>query len=93
VSGNRLHSAEALTEPRRGLRAWSPYDGNVFINCPFDAAYRPLLNAIVFAVQDCGLFTRCAMEVQDSGEVRITKIKTDHPPVPPRDPRHLSRRP
>jgi len=75
VSGNRVRAAEALTEARRGLRAWSPYDGNVFINCPFDAGYRPLLNAIVFAIQDCGLFARCAMEVQDSGEVRITKIK------------------
>jgi hypothetical protein len=70
-----LRAGEALTETRRGLRAWSPYDQNVFVNCPFDAAYRPLLNAIVFAVQDCGLFARCAMEVQDSGEVRITKIK------------------
>ncbi len=31
------------------------YDRRVFINCPFDAQYQPLIEAIVFAVRDCGL--------------------------------------
>jgi hypothetical protein len=30
------------------------YDRNVFINCPFDSAYRPLFEAIAFATADCG---------------------------------------
>jgi hypothetical protein len=51
------------------------YDRNVFINCPFDARYRPILHAIMFAVHDCGFVTRSALEVEDGGEVRIGKIK------------------
>jgi hypothetical protein len=50
------------------------YDNSVFINCPFDADYRPLLEAVVFAVYDCGFFPRCALEVDDSSQVRIEKI-------------------
>lgn len=64
-----------LADARRGRFAFSSYDQNVFINCPFDAAYRPLMQAVVFAVQDCGFVPRCALEVQDSGEVRIARIK------------------
>jgi hypothetical protein len=47
----------------------------VFLNCPFDAAYRQLFHALVFTVQDCGFTARCALEVEDSGEERIRKIK------------------
>jgi hypothetical protein len=50
------------------------YDHNVFINCPFDQAYAPLLQAMVFTVVDCGFHPRCALEKSDSGEVRIEKI-------------------
>lgn len=50
------------------------YDNSVFINCPFDSDYRPLLEAVVFAVYDCGFHPRCALEVEDSSQVRIEKI-------------------
>lgn len=50
------------------------YDRNVFINCPFDAAYRPLFEAVTFAVYDCGLYPRSALEIEDSTQVRIEKI-------------------
>jgi len=50
------------------------YEYNVFINCPFDAAYRPLFDALVFATHDCGYIARCALEVDDASEVRIEKI-------------------
>jgi hypothetical protein len=50
------------------------YDRNVFINCPFDSAYRPLFEAVTFAVYDCGFYPRCALEVDDSSQVRIEKI-------------------
>lgn len=50
------------------------YDRNVFINCPFDAAYQPLFDAIVFVVFDCGYIPRCAQESSDSGQTRIEKI-------------------
>lgn len=52
------------------------YDRNVFINCPFDAAYRPLFEAVTFAVYDCGFYPRSALEVEDSTQVRIEKIQT-----------------
>jgi hypothetical protein len=50
------------------------YENSVFINCPFDSAYWPLFEAIVFAVHDCGFYPRCALEVDDSSQVRIDKI-------------------
>jgi hypothetical protein len=50
------------------------YDRNVFINCPFDPAYRPLFEAIAFATSDCGYHPRCSLEVDDSSQVRIEKI-------------------
>jgi hypothetical protein len=50
------------------------YAFSVFVNCPFDAAYRPLLEAIVFAVHDCGYVARCSLEIDDSSEVRIEKV-------------------
>jgi hypothetical protein len=50
------------------------YDTNVFVNCPFDSEYRPQFEAVTFAVYDCGFFPRCALEVDDSSQVRIKKI-------------------
>lgn len=50
------------------------YDQNVFINCPFDVDYRPLLEAILFCIIDCDLTPRIATERLDSGEVRLDKI-------------------
>src|SRR3984893_8913944 len=54
--------------------AQSKYDKGVFINCPFDAQYKPLFEAIVFAVFDCGLRSRCALEMDNASEVRIDRI-------------------
>ncbi|MGB3681833.1 MAG: hypothetical protein WA990_05050 [Rubrobacteraceae bacterium] len=51
-----------------------PYDYSVFINCPFDAEYRPMLYAITFAVHDCGFKARCTLEVDDAGRVRMDNI-------------------
>jgi len=50
------------------------YENSVFINCPFDTEYWPLFEAIAFSVYDCGYFPRCALEVDDSSQVRIQKI-------------------
>jgi hypothetical protein len=52
----------------------TPYQKNVFINCPFDRNYRPIFHALVFAVHDAGYIARSAQEVRDTGEVRIEKI-------------------
>src|SRR5579862_7835388 len=54
--------------------ARSEYGKRVFINCPFDAEYKPLFEAIVFAVFDCGYTPKCALEIDDASEVRIDKV-------------------
>ncbi|UTW60024.1 hypothetical protein KFE96_06870 [Kordiimonas sp. SCSIO 12603] len=53
---------------------YSGYTDNVFINCPFDDQYKPLLNAIIFTIFDCGFVARSALEVEDGAEVRMDKI-------------------
>ena len=47
----------------------------VFINCPFDAEYWPIFEAIVFCVLDCGFTPRSALEFTDSGVVRIHRLR------------------
>lgn len=54
--------------------AGADYASSVFINCPFDPAYEPILDALIFAVLDCGFIPRCALEVEDSSEIRLEKI-------------------
>lgn len=50
------------------------YKNSVFLNVPFDKRYRRLLEAAVFAIYDCGFVARCALEDEDSSDVRIHKI-------------------
>ena len=52
------------------------YNDNVFLNCPFDLPYKPLFDAMVFTVHDCGFIARCALEEVDASQVRIDKIYT-----------------
>jgi hypothetical protein len=62
-------------EPRHAHGQAAPgYDLDVFVNCPFDQSYRPIRDAIIFAVFQCGLRPRCALENVNSGQVRIDKI-------------------
>jgi hypothetical protein len=58
-----------------GLRRVAAYEKSVFVNCPFDGAYRPLFQALIFTIYDCGFEARCALEAEDGGEERIRKIK------------------
>lgn len=50
------------------------YSNNVFINCPFDSEYSVLFNAMIFAIYACEFIPRCAVEWDDSDDVRIDKI-------------------
>ncbi len=50
------------------------YSRNIFINCPFDEEYKPIHDAIVFTIFDCGFIPRSAFEENDSGNVRLEKI-------------------
>ncbi len=56
------------------MRLSRAYGRQVFLNCPFDDGYRPIYEAIIFAILSCGFVVRCAREREDSGEPRISKI-------------------
>jgi hypothetical protein len=50
------------------------FERNVFINCPFDDDYMPLLRPLLFSVYALGFVPRIALERLDSGRPRIDKI-------------------
>ena len=51
------------------------FENSVFVNCPFDDDYEPILQAILFCLVRFGLKPRIATERSDSGEARLEKIK------------------
>lgn len=52
----------------------SKYDKNVFVNCPFDEDYFPLLHPLLFTIIFLKFIPRIALERADSGEPRFNKI-------------------
>jgi hypothetical protein len=50
------------------------YNRSVFINCPFDDAYREQFRAMVFTLLRCGFHARSSLEIDDGSVVRIQKI-------------------
>jgi len=50
------------------------FSRNVFVNCPFDPDYLPLLRPLLFTIIYVGFLPRIASERSDSGENRIDKI-------------------
>jgi hypothetical protein len=57
-----------------GKSAATGYHNSVFINCPFDDGYKQLFQATVFTLLYCGRDPRSALEIYNSGQVRIEKI-------------------
>jgi hypothetical protein len=53
--------------------AGDPFD--VFVNCAFDHQFKPVFDAIVFAVVRCGFRPRTALETDDGSENRFSKIQ------------------
>ncbi|MBV8636179.1 MAG: hypothetical protein JO002_16925 [Burkholderiaceae bacterium] len=51
------------------------FDTTVFLNCPADERYTPLLRAIVFTVLICDFTPRSALQELDGGTVRLDKIR------------------
>ncbi len=47
---------------------------NIFINCPFDPSYKPIFEALIFAIYDLGFVARCALEFDDASTNRFQKI-------------------
>lgn len=52
----------------------SPYERSVFVNCPFDDDYAPLLEAALFCTVYFGFLPRLANERLEAGENRLDKI-------------------
>jgi len=50
------------------------FSRNVFVNCPFDSDYLPLLRPLLFTIAYVGFVPRISSERSDSGENRIDKI-------------------
>ncbi|MDE0154158.1 MAG: hypothetical protein OXS28_00895 [Gammaproteobacteria bacterium] len=50
------------------------FDKSVFINCPIDDDFAPLLEVIMFCIVYAGLKPRLSSERLDSGESRLDKI-------------------
>lgn len=68
--------AQGLKSPRRRpLPKPRPTNSlDVFINCPFDAGYKPFFHAIIWTVIRSGYRARCAQEVDDGAQNRLGKI-------------------
>ncbi len=52
----------------------SAFETNVFVNCPYDDHFRPLLRPLLFTVLCADLNPRMAAERLNSGETRFSKI-------------------
>ncbi len=50
------------------------FERSVFVNCPFDADYEPILQAVLFCIVRFGLRPRIATERANAGEARLDKI-------------------
>lgn len=50
------------------------YNDFVFINCPFDKEYMPILHAIIYTVYRCGFFPTTALTEDDASDFRLEKI-------------------
>jgi hypothetical protein len=49
-------------------------NADVFINCPFDSEYRPAFEALIFTITASGYDARCALEDDDSANIRHDKL-------------------
>ncbi|MFG1375570.1 hypothetical protein [Xanthobacter autotrophicus] len=56
------------------MPAIHPFERSVFINCPFDKAYEPILQAIAFCVIYLGFVPRLALECNDSAALRLPRL-------------------
>lgn len=51
-----------------------PASKAVFVNCPFDDGFKPILRAMVFAIIWSGYYPRCALDATDGAEISVSKI-------------------
>ncbi len=63
-----------MTGPLSSSGAPDQFGNSVFVNCPFDDAYKELLRPLLFVIIYFGHTPRLASERSDSGENRLNKI-------------------
>lgn len=51
-----------------------PFQSNVFVNCPFDNEYKPLLDSLLFTLVSLAMEPQIS-ETSDSGAIRVSNIK------------------
>lgn len=51
-----------------------PFDRSVFVNCPFDEDFEPILQAIAFCIVELGFYPRLAPENTDNAAARLDRI-------------------
>lgn len=51
-----------------------PFERSVFLNCPFDKEYSPILQAVAFCIIDLGFAPRLAPENADNSASRLERI-------------------
>lgn len=51
------------------------YNDSIFINCPFDIDYHPLLRAIVYTIYRCGFLPQTALNEDNALQNRLSKIE------------------
>lgn len=56
------------------MTAATPFERSVFVNCPFDDVFAPLLQAIAFCITDLGFYPRLAPENADNAANRLDCI-------------------
>ncbi|MGN7719537.1 hypothetical protein [Chitinophaga sp. 22620] len=49
-------------------------NNKIFINCPFDSDYQPLLHAMVYVIYRCGFYPVTALNEDDATDSRLSKI-------------------
>ena len=54
------------------------YDNRVFLNCPFDAKFKPLFDAIVFTIHDLGFQARHALIEWDHHMGILDSVQYQH---------------
>src|SRR5882762_11251280 len=72
-SDRRTLMAQTRTH-RRPRRAKRGFEEGVFVNCPLDSEYLPLLRPLLFTIIDLGLVPRVASDLTESGRPRIDRI-------------------
>jgi hypothetical protein len=73
-SARQRHTGQRRKDRVTRNRRRRTFERSVFVNCPFDSTYLPLLRPLLFTIIYLGFIPRIALESLDSGRPRLEKI-------------------